>query len=42
MTTDERMAEMHKVKAEQVTLGCGSTEVLKLLRARLPAPAKNW
>ena len=32
---------MHKVKAEQVTLGCGSTEILKVAASAFTGPGKK-
>jgi len=37
----ERIAAMHKVKAEQVTLGCGSTEILKIAASAFTGPGKK-
>lgn len=37
----ERIAAMHKVKAEQVTLGCGSTEILKVAASAFTGPGKK-
>jgi histidinol-phosphate aminotransferase len=37
----ERIAGMHKVKADQVTLGCGSTEILKLAACAFTGPGKK-
>ncbi len=36
-----RIAAMHKVKAEQVTLGCGSTEILKIAASAFTGPGKK-
>jgi histidinol-phosphate aminotransferase len=36
-----RVAAMHKVKAEQVTLGCGSTEILKIAASAFTGPGKK-
>ena len=38
----ERIAAMHKVKADQVTLGCGSTEILKIAASAFTGPGKSW
>jgi histidinol-phosphate aminotransferase len=37
----EHIAAMHKVKADQVTLGCGSTEILKLAASAFTGPGKK-
>src|SRR6476660_3622863 len=37
----ERIAAMHKVKADQVTLGCGSTEILKMAASAFTGPGKK-
>jgi histidinol-phosphate aminotransferase len=37
----ERIAAMHKVKAEQITLGCGSTEILKVAACAFTGPGKK-
>ncbi|HEX4604676.1 MAG TPA: aminotransferase class I/II-fold pyridoxal phosphate-dependent enzyme [Candidatus Angelobacter sp.] len=36
-----RIAAMHKVKADQVTVGCGSTEILKLAASAFTGPGKK-
>lgn len=37
----ERVAALHKVKAEQVLAGCGSTEVLKIAASAFTGPGKK-
>jgi len=37
----ERVAALHKVKPEQVTLGCGSTEILKMAAGAFAGPGKK-
>jgi histidinol-phosphate aminotransferase len=37
----EHIAAMHKVKSDQVTLGCGSTEILKLAASAFTGPGKK-
>ena len=37
----DHIAAMHKVKAEQVTLGCGSTEILKVAASAFTGPGKK-
>src|ERR1700681_2638540 len=37
----ERIATMHKVKADQVTLGCGSTEILKIAASAFTGPGRK-
>ncbi|HEY1938607.1 MAG TPA: aminotransferase class I/II-fold pyridoxal phosphate-dependent enzyme [Candidatus Angelobacter sp.] len=37
----EGIAAMHKAKAEQVTLGCGSTEILKIAASTFTGPGKK-
>jgi histidinol-phosphate aminotransferase len=37
----ERIAAIHTVKAEQVTLGCGSTEILKVAASAFTGPGKK-
>ena len=37
----ERIAAMHNVKADQVTLGCGSTEILKMAASAFTGPGKK-
>jgi histidinol-phosphate aminotransferase len=37
----ERIAAMHQVKADQVTLGCGSTEILKIAASAFTGPGKK-
>ncbi len=37
----ERIAAMHNVKADQVTLGCGSTEILKVAASAFTGPGKK-
>jgi histidinol-phosphate aminotransferase len=37
----ERVAALHKVKAEQVLVGCGSTEILKIAASAFIGPGKK-
>ncbi len=37
----EHVAALHKVKPEQVTLGCGSTEILKIAACAFAGPGKK-
>ena len=37
----ERIAALHNVKTEQVTLGCGSTEILKMAASAFTGPGKK-
>ncbi|MBZ5509343.1 MAG: aminotransferase class I/II-fold pyridoxal phosphate-dependent enzyme [Acidobacteriia bacterium] len=37
----ERIADLHKVKADHVTLGCGSTEILKLAASAFTGPGRK-
>lgn len=37
----ERVAALHKVKAEQVLAGCGSTEILKIAASAFTGPGKK-
>jgi histidinol-phosphate aminotransferase len=37
----ERIAAMHKVKSDHVTLGCGSTEILKVAASAFLGPGKK-